>query len=187
MRRIRMWLAAPALMAFVVVPAGTGTAPAAKAAQTPGARAAGARAASVSPDDYEAVTAVDFCNSSGACGQATLWLNDSTDYTTGGYLHAELASTGDANDPNPPIPGSEVALETSGYGDFRNVPYTWRGWVPSSGSQQWYANTQDVYYRAPGDNWWWRACGYIGSASACTLAVKFTRTSDGWQITYYNG
>jgi hypothetical protein len=170
-----MGLAAPALIAIMLVPVVTGTAPAAKAAQ-----AADAQAAAASPDEYDDLTIADFCNNAGACGAATLWLD-----TLNGDMHAELNSTGLADDPHPPIPGSEVTLQTSGYDDFRNVPYTWRAWVPSSGSQQWYANTQDVSYAYPGANWWWRACGYIGSASMCTVNVKVTYSvADGWQFEY---
>jgi hypothetical protein len=163
-------------MAAMVVPLVAGPGPAAKAAQV-----TGPRAASPSADVYMELDDAQFCNHLNACGSVTLWLNKTT-----GYLHAEVSSNPDASSQHPPIPGSEVTLEASGYEDFRNVPYTWRAWVPASGSNDWFANTQDVFWSAPGVGWWWRACGYIGSGDGCTMNWKVTYSAQGgWQIDRY--
>jgi hypothetical protein len=175
MRKIRISLALPALAAAVVVPAVAGTGPGAQVAY-----AATARSAVTPADSYLPIERDTFCNRSNACGDVTLWLDTST-----GYLHAELNGD-DLNGGHPAIPGSEVTLQTSGYEDFRNVPYTWRAWVPGSGADDWLANTRDVFYTAPGANWWWRACGYIGSAHICTMNWKITYAAGlGWKEVPY--
>lgn len=113
-------------------------------------------------------TSVPLYNSSGHIADVYLWLNLDT-----GDVHAEVGSSlGE-------IQGSVIKLQTSGYINFYNVPYSWQATVPANA---WYTNTGDVRYNNFGNNWWWRACGYVGSGKACTDSWKFTySTSVGWQ------
>ncbi len=66
------------------------------------------------------------------------------------------------------ISGSVVQLQASGYQDFRNVPYKWSATVPWNST--WTATQNVNPSNLPG--WWFRACGWIGSGTACTDAVK---------------
>lgn len=175
MRKVRATLSFLALGATIVVPRVAGVGPGVQAAQ-----AATVRPAVTPADSYHGFPSVIVCNTSGVCGDVTLWLDTST-----GNLHAEVQGD-DLQGNAVPIPGAEVALQTSGYEDFRNVPYIYRAWVPSSGMYDWLANTQDVSYSAPGANWWWRACGYIGNGAKCTASWKFTYTVGlGWKWVSY--
>lgn len=100
-------------------------------------------------------------NANGHIADAYLWLNLDT-----GDVHAEVASVSGGE-----IQGSVIKLETSGYVDFRNIPYSWSRTVPTGYS---YTNTPDIRYNNYGNNWWWKACGYVGSGHACTGPWKFT-------------
>ncbi|MFB9838662.1 hypothetical protein [Actinoallomurus acaciae] len=119
------------------------------------------------------------CNSQNVCGRIELYLNESN-----GQVHARLISREGA------ITGSVAKLETSGYDDFRNVPYAWSRTVGDTthGDGSTYVNTDDVSYSYPGADWWWRGCGYIGSGGYCTYAFTFSySTGIGWKIRYFNG
>lgn len=142
-------------------------APTAASAAT-GTRGAAPTAAPAT-DQYWHASAALF-NSSGHIADVYLWLDLDT-----GDVHAEVGS------PIGEIQGSVIKLQTSGYIDFRNVPYSWSATVPANA---WYTNTTDVRYNNFGNNWWWRACGYVGSGKACTDSWKFTYSvSVGWQET----
>jgi hypothetical protein len=195
MRKIHIGLGVPVLIAAMIVPSVAGTGPAAKAAQVTGARSAtgtggitrtvtttgirptaGMRAATAAGDFITPLEDEQWCTVHYVCVDTTLWLDE-----TSGDLHAELSS--DDNGQHEAIPGSEATLDASGYPDFRNMPYRWRGYVPSSGPNDWYANTPDVFWSTPGVNWWWRACGYVGSDGLCTMSWKVTYSQQtGWDI-----
>lgn len=137
----------------------------------PNAAAAAARPAAAPPvPDAFWHSSVPIYNSSGYIADAYLWLNLSS-----GEVHAEVSS------PFGAIGGSVIKLQTSGYINFSNVPHSWPNTVTAGAS---YVNTGNVRYNEFGNNWWWRACGYVGSGKACTYSWKFTySTTVGWQET----